>query len=116
MKSRPIAYLSAIVYMAVILVMSVMPAQGPQIENLDKLEHFAAYAIMGGLWIWALEARSAGKLNIIMSAVVISAVFGALVEVCQSFTQTRTASFLDALANGFGAIAGSYVFARIRLK
>lgn len=117
MKSRYIAYLVTTAYMAVILLMSVStPVQGPQIPDIDKLQHFVAYAVMGCLWVWALESKDRSRRNIILTAAVISTVFGALVEVCQSFTLTRSASFLDALANGLGAVAGSYFYARLRLK
>lgn len=113
---RYLAYLIAIVYMAVILVMSLIPAAGPNIVNIDKLYHFAAYAIMSSLWVVALAAKDRGRRSVIITAAVIGVFFGGFVEICQSFTATRTASFLDAVANGLGAVTGAYIFERRLLK
>lgn len=106
--------------MAVIFVLSVRPApQGlPVFWEIDKLYHFIAYAIMGCLWVRALDADAGGRVmnSIVIMAALVSAVFGAFVEVCQAFTPMREASVQDGLANGFGALAGSYLYARLRLK
>lgn len=116
MKSRYPAYIIAIAYMAVIFAMSLVSVEGPEVPNIDKLHHLVAYAIMGCLWVWALGVKDCNRRNVIITAAIISTVFGAFIEVCQSFTLTRSASFLDALANGLGAVAGSYIYARLRLK
>ncbi|MBI5886239.1 MAG: VanZ family protein [Deltaproteobacteria bacterium] len=118
MKKRYTAYLPATAYMAVILVLSIRPApQGlPDLWEIDKLYHFISYAIMGCLWARALDVKGRGINSIIIPAALISAVFGAFVEVCQAFVPMREASVLDALANGLGGTVGAFVCARVRLR
>lgn len=101
--------------MAFIFVLSIrpMPAELPDIWQIDKVYHFAAYAVMGALWVRALGAKGKGARYTIVVASVISAFFGAFVEVCQAFTPTREASLLDALANGAGGVFGAFIFTRL---
>lgn len=110
-------YLSALAYMALIFVLSIrpMPAELPNIWQIDKVYHFAAYAVMGALWVRALGAKGKGA-RIIIVASIISALFGAFVEVCQAFTPTREASLLDALANGAGGVFGAFIFTRLNRR
>lgn len=104
-------YLPPAAYMAFILILSLrpVPAEPPLFRHADKLNHFAAYAVMGALWMRALAA---GKTSgwVVVASISISFVFGAFVEALQSYTLTRDASLLDAAANGVGAVAGAYAF------
>jgi len=111
-------YLPAAAYMAFIFVISVRPVpEGlPDVWQIDKLYHFAAYALMGCLWARALDEKGRVINGVIVSAALISAVFGAFIEVCQAFTPMREASVLDALANALGGLAGAFVCARVRFK
>ncbi|MBI5563193.1 MAG: VanZ family protein [Deltaproteobacteria bacterium] len=68
---------------------------------------------MGGLLVRALTGRQGKTLNVVVAASVIGFVFGAFIEVCQSFTTYREASVMDALANGAGAVAGSFLYRRL---
>ncbi len=106
-------HLPPAVYMAVILYLSLRPPPiGPPLFlHADKLIHFAAYAVMAALWMRTF-ARAEATGRAIAASILISFVFGAFVEVMQSYAPPREASLLDAAANGLGAIAGAYAFKR----
>ncbi len=99
--------------MAAVLVASLrpMPEGLPEIFNIDKLYHLATYAVMAILLSLALygEGRAAvrGRLS---TAAMMAFAYGALIEVLQSFTGTRSADILDAIVNGIGAAAGAFIF------
>lgn len=90
-----------------------MPALAPEVAGIDKLYHFAAYAIMGLLWARALgRSRVKGIYGsrIIVVAWALSFLFGVFVEVCQAYTPPREGDLYDVVANGFGALAGAVMF------
>lgn len=105
--------------MAAVFVLSMrpMPADVPDINGIDKLYHLLAYTVMGLLW-----ARAKGyggvreKGDIIVTASVITAVYGAFIEVCQYFTGYRSAELADAVVNALGGVIGSYVYWRFASK
>lgn len=104
-------YLPPAAYMAVILVLSLrpVPIEPSLFRHADKLNHFAAYAVMSALWMRAFAADKTTGRAIVVS-ILISFVFGAFVEALQSYAPPRDASLLDAAANGFGAVIGAYAF------
>lgn len=115
---NPLRGLSAVVaaYMVLIFYLSVirLPSFLPEMElaNMDKFEHFVAYGILG--FLWALDLRKtlcAGKtaMRVIGITFIITFGFGALIEICQSFIPYRSASILDAVANGAGGLTGAFV-------
>ncbi|MEK7773782.1 MAG: VanZ family protein [Deltaproteobacteria bacterium] len=94
------------------------PPKLPLIWGMDKIAHFAAYAVMGLLWARALRsgANRAGGFKAfrrVVLAVVVVALFGAFMEVCQMYVPGRSAEELDALANGLGGFLGVLIHERV---
>lgn len=108
---RPSSYGWALAasYAAVVLVLSLLPETGGPTRLWDKANHFTAYAVMSFLFIRAFrpEKRSFGGT---LAAVAGASLFGVFVEFLQSFTSTRQADALDALANALGAALGAAVY------
>ncbi|MES1940572.1 hypothetical protein T5B8_10031 [Salinisphaera sp. T5B8] len=71
----------------------------PQVANFDKFEHFAAFALLSG-WFGNLLAPRYGRVIILMI------LFGAFIEIAQSFTPYRSADMHDLMADSFGVLAG----------
>lgn len=68
------------------------------IEHLDKVVHFAIYALLAALACWVWPKIDGWKIWLGAS------LYGGLMEVCQGyFSQGRTPSLADALANALGA-------------
>lgn len=104
------AYMALIFYLSAIR----MPSLPPELKlaNMDKLEHFAAYAVMG--FLLAMDLRKsfcAGKtaVRIIGISFIITFSFGAFIEICQAFIPYRSAEALDAAANGAGGLTGAII-------
>lgn len=75
----------------------------------DKLNHASAFAVLGVAAVFAFP-RSHANLRWILCALL---AFGALIEVVQSFTPTRTPEWGDLLADSIGTAAGMLVAALI---
>ncbi len=113
-------YVLAILYMAVIFVLSVRkPPEGLELFwQADKVAHFSLYALMGFLWARALVrgsryagVRGSGK-KVIAAAFAIAFLYGAFIEVVQIFIPERSGEVMDALANGAGGFFGALVYER----
>lgn len=99
------------VYMAVIFAVSAMPEPPSPPGIDDKTQHFLAYAGLGAV---TLRATSGGALaglrgGAVLTAWVISAIYGASDEVHQRFVPGRTADLLDLRADALGAAGGIVV-------
>ncbi|HEY0152734.1 MAG TPA: VanZ family protein [Longimicrobium sp.] len=93
----------ALLCMAAIFVASARPTiRLPDVDNSDKMLHFAAYAGLGALLAYGGAASAAGRLPLIA----IGTLYGASDEVHQSFVPGRTPDLLDWVADTLGAIAG----------
>ncbi|MEK6791803.1 MAG: VanZ family protein [Deltaproteobacteria bacterium] len=108
-------FVTPLAYMLLIFELSLRPMPGlaPEVQGIDKLYHFAGYAIMGLLWTRALvRGRVKGVYGgrIIIIAWAISFLFGVFIEVCQAYTPPREGDVFDAVANGLGALAGAVMF------
>jgi VanZ family protein len=104
-----------IVYCTAIFVQSAYPS--PESLSLfpfgDKMLHFLAYALMGGLFFRALQRtwphwRLAW---IVLISVVLTTLYGVSDEVHQSFVSARMAEGMDILADFSGAVFGVLCFA-----
>lgn len=107
-------------YMLAVFLVSVSPnpPKLPEVWAMDKVAHFGAYAVMGLLWARALYGGPgrAGGLNEsrrMAVAVLVTALFGAFIEVCQGYVPGRSADVMDAMANGAGGSLGVYIHWRI---
>ncbi len=103
-------------YMVLIFVLSVRPApEGlPGFWQMDKLIHAGVYGVMGLLALRVTGRFAAtGKRRAALYAFLISFIFGAFMEVVQSFIPVREGSVYDCIANGVGAFIGVYIAAGI---
>jgi len=85
---------------------------------MDKLLHFAAYALLGALFFRAFNTtpiKQNLKLVLILS-VLLSALYGISDEIHQSFVPFRTADPMDVLADILGSIAGAYLYQKFAAK
>ncbi|MBT8309560.1 MAG: VanZ family protein, partial [Flavobacteriaceae bacterium] len=102
------ALLLAIGYTSAIGIASLVNLQDlPDIgvSFIDKIFHFMAYAIMTILWFNYLSTRKDNNTLSIIWAVMISAVFGMIIEALQgALTANRQADVNDILANNAGIL------------
>lgn len=104
------------VYSAAIAWASLVPVpEGlPEFWEIDKAYHFAAYAAMGVLWVRAMSPKEGPKSP--RAAVIAGAaafIFGALMEMLQSFVPERTPDVIDAIVNGAGGVTGALITNRV---
>jgi len=123
MKRAFFYWTPVLLYMLSVFLVSVSPnpPKLPEIWQMDKMAHFGAYAVMGLLWARALYSKpglavESKVLRRIVLPVVVTALFGAFIEVCQMYVPGRSAEALDALANGLGGFSGVVVYGRIRYR
>lgn len=83
-----------------VLVLALMPAPPPMITTgWDKSNHLLAFAVMAWLGCKAFPQRVA---TILLSLLA----YGALIEILQSFTPTRSVEWLDLFADSLGILVG----------
>lgn len=68
----------------------------------DKLNHASAFAAITVAAVFAAPRSRTGRLALIGAVLC----FGALIEIAQSFTPTRSAEWADLLADAIGIVAG----------
>jgi VanZ family protein len=84
---------------ALVVILSLLPAKSlPPLGVSDKLEHFAAYAILGLIGGFAFPTQR--TMALLMAFLVALAV---LLELGQWFVPGRSPEARDAIASGFGA-------------
>lgn len=71
----------------------------------DKLNHASAFAAITVAAVFAAPRSRTGRLALIGAVLC----FGALIEIAQSFTPTRSAEWADLLADAIGIVAGVLV-------
>lgn len=100
---RGLRWAPALVYMAAIFVASAQhTVRLPDVDNSDKMLHFAAYAGLGVLLAYGGAPAAVGRLPLIA----IGSLYGASDEVHQSFVPGRTPDPADWVADTLGAVAG----------
>ena len=99
-----------IIYCLAIFVQSAYPSPKslPKFPNSDKMEHFAAYAVMGCLFFRALKMTwpSWRPIRIVFFSILLTALYGVGDEIHQLFVISRTADQMDALADFLGGTFG----------
>ena len=96
-----------ILYMALILTLSSLPAQTlPKtwLLNWDKLIHLIEYFILG---ILAMKSVKKVNLNTVILVIIFGILFGSIDEFLQSFISGRFSSALDVLADTIGTAIGA---------
>jgi VanZ family protein len=97
-------------YMVAIFVVSAGPGPAlPPGQHVDKVLHAGAYALLAGLWAWAL-AR--GRLRdaswrTLLAAWAIASAYGATDELHQLFVPGRQADVFDFASDALGAAAAA---------
>ncbi len=101
---------SVLVMVACLTSFSGFPAVG--VPSADKYVHVLFHFVFTVLWCLYFQSRrrTSNNLRIAFGIVVLSAVFGAAIEIAQEvFTTTRKADMLDLAANLAGAILAAVV-------
>ncbi|HYJ80644.1 MAG TPA: VanZ family protein [Longimicrobiaceae bacterium] len=102
------AWAPALLYAAVLFVLSAQEAlpAPPDIPAFDKLEHLAAYALLG-----VLLARGGTRWPVATAWVLaLGIVYGASDEIHQAFVPGRSPGVGDWLADAAGVVAGVYLY------
>jgi VanZ family protein len=88
------------------------------ISFADKIFHFGAYFVLAFLWVLAFFYNFNYKKNkAIIYAMIISIVFGILIEVLQGMmTEARSSDIYDAVANTIGVLLAALVLSFINVK
>lgn len=114
-----LAWLPALVYMAVIFTLSSMPALMPYAKYFplrDKGIHFVEYAVLGFLTTHAagrtFPTRARGR--VVLFGWMTAVLFGVSDELHQAFVPGRSADVFDLAADSLGAAVGAGVRAAIR--
>jgi VanZ family protein len=98
--------------MALIFVLSAQEDVGPDVDDWVRVVvHFGEYALLAGLWAWAL-APALGR-RALAAAAAISLLYALSDEFHQSFVEGRDADPLDVLADACG-IAFALALIRVR--
>jgi VanZ family protein len=92
------------------------PENIPSLPYIDKVIHFAVYAILGILFFRAFRTqRFKENINmVIMLSILSSSLYGMSDEVHQYFVPHRDADIMDFLADVMGSICGVYVIKFIK--
>jgi VanZ family protein len=103
-----------LLYCLLIFIQSSHPSPDitPHWPFMDKVLHFAAYALLGALFLRAFNTtriKQNLKLIIILS-ILLTSLYGISDEIHQSFVPFRTADVMDALADIIGSVFGVGVF------
>ncbi len=101
-----LGFTSALTYLSLVN-LGKMPNMG--VSFSDKIYHFIAYALMTLVWFNYLSTlKNLNKKKQILLAVVISVVFGMVIELLQgALTATREADFNDIIANNLGVLVAT---------
>ena len=114
MNETAVRALAPLALMGLIFYLSGQEQVGPELPAFTRvIAHFSEYAVLGGLWIWALEPRF-GRRGLI-AAVAVSVLYAAGDEWHQSFVEGRDSDPVDFLIDCCGiafAVALSRVSAR----
>ena len=109
--TRFLAWIPAAVWAGAIFYLSSRPRlPGPELPGIDKVAHFAAYALLASLLIFATE-RSRLPLA---AAVVLALLYGASDEIHQMYVPGRSPDVLDWFADAAGVAAATLVYVRRR--
>jgi len=100
-----------------IFVLSSLPAphQKLPLPQADKVLHFFAFMLLTMLAYGTLrESKVKGKARIILWAITVGIIYGALDEIHQFYVPGRECSFWDWLADAAGAAIGAIIACKIR--
>ena len=107
-------WLPIFIYCLLIYIQSSYPSpeEVPQLPYIDKVLHFAAYALLSALFLRAfktLPIKDNIRLITIL-AITLSSLYGISDEIHQYYVPYRDADIMDALADIIGSIFGVYIY------
>ena len=115
-KHPVLRYGPAVVMTLIIPALSLLPARFfkqvaqplPPIPCMDKIVHALMYAVLTAAYLHVLTRERRSHLAVVLRVVVIAALYGIAMEICQKlFTTTRSMDPFDALANTVGALVSA---------
>jgi VanZ family protein len=108
-------WIQAIAWAALILTATSLPSTpaGPAVPGIDKVVHFALYAVLGGLTMRAAESTSVRS---VITWTLAIALFAAVDEWHQFFIPNRSADVIDWVADVAGGAAGTGSLAALKLR
>ncbi|NLY93847.1 MAG: VanZ family protein [Myxococcales bacterium] len=114
-----LAWLPAVLYMALIFTLSSMPALAPYAKYVplrDKGLHFLEYAVLGFLTTHASGRTfpDRTRARVVIFGWLTAVLFGVSDELHQAFVPGRTAELADLFADAIGAAVGTGIRAFIR--
>ncbi len=110
MVSKKLRLLVLISFAASILILSLIP-HAPQImeaKNIDKLEHYLAYLILGFLLFININEEGGNRYISGIITVILCVIYGGIIEFLQRYTG-RSPEFLDLIADFAGSISGTAI-------
>ena len=114
-------WLPVLIYCFLIFIQSSYPSpeniQSLSLPYIDKLIHFAVYAILGMLFFMIFRTQRFKKININMVmalSILSSSLYGMSDEIHQYFVPCRDADIMDFFADVMGSICGVYIFKFIK--
>ncbi|MBD3295918.1 MAG: hypothetical protein GF392_00950 [Candidatus Omnitrophica bacterium] len=104
-------WLPAVLWAALILILSVLPSTGMTgltAGNSDKIAHFFGYMIFSILFLRAVPLTAgASSRRVLLFALILTFSYGILMELLQCLIPGRDASLMDILFNFGGAALGT---------
>jgi VanZ family protein len=114
---KKLLFFVAVVYTLVLIIatfinLNGVPSLGSSFD--DKIYHFLAYAILGGLWItYFKSSKNRNKLWLVFIVVIL---FGIVLELIQhKLNQNRTYDTYDLLANCLGVVVGTLIAYKLEI-
>ncbi|MBP5171061.1 MAG: VanZ family protein [Bacteroidales bacterium] len=114
---------AVLIAVACLVDFSDMPDELPAFEGMDKVVHFLMYFVLSLLFIWEYRRRGrlfdtdSRELRLFTLVLLLSAIWGGLMEYLQSLTSYRGAEQTDLTADVAGALFAFllyYIFALYR--
>jgi VanZ family protein len=105
---RTLRILPAILYMTFTWLISAQSAESLPANVSDRVAHFGEYALLALLLVFAFTGFDAARVTpaVLLSAAVLSIVWGVIDEYHQSFVPTRDASLRDVISDAAGTAGG----------
>jgi VanZ family protein len=109
-----LCWLPLIAYCLLIYVQSAYPSPQslPSFVMMDKILHFAAYAVMGILFYRAYRTLRLGNHRqiLVLLSMVSASFYGISDEIHQYFVPSRNADVRDVIADFLGAVCAVYLY------
>jgi VanZ family protein len=107
-RATTVRVIAPLALMALIFFLSSRESVGPELPAFTRvIAHFFEYALLAGLWVWALHASLRARAFTVAAA--ISFAYAISDELHQSFVSGRDADPLDLLVDGLGIAAAIWL-------